>query len=1199
MQLQRAEELLSGQQATLGVAYLSRMLRSNPSNQVAAARLAAAIQRPFAMPVSEPLRHETAGPVNSPGSAQFSADGLRVVTSCGDTARVWDVRSGRPLTAPLPHEKEIRMTQFSPDGLLVITASEDHTARIWDARTGRPLGHPFRHTKAVLSAQFSPDSTRVVTSSEDQTARVWDTATGQPVSEALEHPGAVVSARSSSDGTRVITASGEGIFRQWDIRSSRPVVESTAHAGPILSAEFSEDGSRAVTIGARLSSRAHEGIELENVQAAWVWNIVAGQPLAQPLQHGAAVTVARMSRDGLRVLTAAGNVARVWDAYTGRLLTDQLRHEDLIVDAEFSPDGLRVVTASKDGTARVWDAQTGQSLVEPIWHDGNVTLARFSPDGAVLVTAAWDKTFRLWNVRKVGPLAQRLQLEASVRWAEFSPDGSRVLTVDRSSARIWDARSGLELCPRLAQGSQVLWARFSPSGAKVVTASGDKTARVWDAKTGQPITPPLRHGAWVIDAEFSADSSKVVTVSYAGAVRVWDVGTGLPVTEPLDHRDQVNYTLFSPDGKQLATASSDHTVRVLNARSGILVTVLQHEKQVVSLDFTSDSARIVTTSFDNTARLWDAQTGQPLTAPLRHEGVVNSAQFSPDGTKVLTASADKTARIWDSRTGKQLGEPLYHAHGVGSAFFSPDGGGVLTVSDRSARVWDARNGLPVVEQLLHDDVVSSAQFSVDGSRVVTASFDSTVKIWDVLSVPIPVPTWFLDWAEARVGRRLAVSGDGGPISFAEQRRQWEQVQVRKDTNVYTRIAQWVQAEPAERTITPGAAQTTQSYVKQRINENTIGSLHEALLLSPSNSLACARQALRVPRIIAENALSIGNPPLDQTDNESVDWARRVLREQSDDDQENGLLLQEAERWTRQSLRNDANETEGWRAQGVIAWLRNRPDEALTNLDRVLALRPGDAESWELKGDILEKKSRHEEALDAYEQSLRLYPATEKVQGCQRLQVLDKHAALCRRMGLLNRAIADLRQGGVPERAAATDARMIDLSAYYNLEFGEGLLAQSLTGIRDVNGRHFDARGCLFLTSGKFFPNRVPDQMRGIPIGLSGAHVHFLHGAFFCLHEPPGTPIGKYVLHLSDGTVLDKELILGQDVLDTQADPPAPGAGKAIMACALQDSNSAEGTPMHLYQSTVELPHSETRVATLDFISYRKAAAPFLVAVTIE
>ena len=118
--------------------------------------------------------------------------------------------------ATLEHQGSVMAVAWSPEGTRVATASADHTARVWDARSGQPVSSPLNHQDSVVAVAWSPDSTRVATASWDRTARVWDARSGQPLSPPLEHQGAVDAVAWSPDGTRVATASADKTARIWD-----------------------------------------------------------------------------------------------------------------------------------------------------------------------------------------------------------------------------------------------------------------------------------------------------------------------------------------------------------------------------------------------------------------------------------------------------------------------------------------------------------------------------------------------------------------------------------------------------------------------------------------------------------------------------------------------------------------------------------------------------------------------------------------------------------------------------------------------------------------------------------------------------------------------------------------------------------------------------------------------------------------------
>ena len=108
--------------------------------------------------------------------AEFSPDGRLLVTASDDhDARTWDVATGRLLHVLRGHFFPVRSASFSPDGRWVVTASQ-FTARLWDAGTGQVVLYLQGNTRPLTGALFGPAGDWILTGSEDGTARIvqWD-----------------------------------------------------------------------------------------------------------------------------------------------------------------------------------------------------------------------------------------------------------------------------------------------------------------------------------------------------------------------------------------------------------------------------------------------------------------------------------------------------------------------------------------------------------------------------------------------------------------------------------------------------------------------------------------------------------------------------------------------------------------------------------------------------------------------------------------------------------------------------------------------------------------------------------------------------------------------------------------------------------------------------------------------------------------
>lgn len=668
-------------------------------------------------------------------SVAFSPNGKLILTASDDhTARLWNAQDGRLLSTLRGHTDKLVDARFSPDGRLVVTFSKDRTARTWNVANGRLLAVLRGHTDAVCDAEFSPDSQRIATASDDHTAKVWNAANGRLLATLQGHTGVVQRVQFSSDGQRIVTASEDHTARLWNGADYSLLMILEGHSDAVTSAAFSPDAQHVITASSDGTAR--------------VWGTADGHPLAI-LRHGGTVLVAIFSPDGQRIATAGlDRMARVWSSADGHLLATLQGHTSTIVHLTFSPDGRRILTDSSDSTARVWNSVDGQLLatldVPPratVRYQGGAGLvpweSAFSPDGRFVIAALGDNAARIWDIASAGDTIKTLRNHSGpVLGATFSPDGAGFVTVSSdNTARIWSSTDGRQMAT-LQHPDQVYEANFSPDGLRIVTASRDNAARIWSSTDGRLLATLTGHTDQVYRAQFSPDGQRIVTASGDHTAKIWSSTDGRLLMTLPGHTDLLVRAQFSPDGQRIVTASWDHTARVWNSNDGRLVAILAgHTDKLRGARFSPDGGRIITFSWDHTARVWNSIDGRLLAVLGGHTDSVWEARFSPDGQRIITASRDKTAMVWDGNNYYLLNTLAGHSSGLMYADFSSDGQRIITASDDgTARIWNTADGHLAVTLQGHSHAIYNAAFSPDGQHIVTCGWDQTARLWRVLTL---------------------------------------------------------------------------------------------------------------------------------------------------------------------------------------------------------------------------------------------------------------------------------------------------------------------------------------------------------------------------------------------------------------------------------------------------------------------------------
>jgi WD40 repeat protein len=590
-----------------------------------------------------------AGHQDSVRSCAWSPDGLRIVSASDDhTLRIWDAKLGTCLTALEGHRGSVLGCAWSPDGLWIASASFDKTLRIWDAKLGTSLSTLQGHQDFVYCCAWSPDGLRIVSASWDKTLRIWDAKSGNSMATLQGHQNYVRCCAWSPDGLRIVSASDDKTLRIWDAKSGTSLAILQGHEDSVRGCAWSADGLRIVSASEDKTLR--------------IWNAKSGTSMATLQGHQNYVYACAWLADGLRIVSASrDNTLRIWDAKSCTSLATLEGHQDCVWGCAWSPDGLRIVSASNDKMLRIWDAKSGTSLATLEGHQDSMLSCAWSPDGLRIVSASDDKTLRIWDAKSGTSLAILQGHEDSVRGCAWSADGLRIVSASEDKTlRIWNAKSGTSMATLQGHQNFVLGCAWSPDGLRIVSASADNTLRIWDAKSGTSLAKLEGHQGYVSDCAWSPDGLRILSASADKTLRIWDAKSGTNLATLDEHQNSVLGCAWSPDGLRIASASWDKTLRIWDAKSGTSLATLEgHQGYVSDCVWSPDGRRILSASADKTLRIWDAKSGTSLATLHGHQDCVNSCAWSRDGLRIVSASVDGTLRTWDATTGVEIAPRIY------------------------------------------------------------------------------------------------------------------------------------------------------------------------------------------------------------------------------------------------------------------------------------------------------------------------------------------------------------------------------------------------------------------------------------------------------------------------------------------------------------------------------------------------------------
>lgn len=302
--------------------------------------------------------------------------------------------------------------------------------------------------------------------------------------------------------------------------------------------------------------------------------------------------------------------------------------------------------------------------------------------------------------------------------------------------------------------SEVFICAWNPVKDFLASGSGDSTARIWDMTDSTKKDPKelqivLRHciskggtevpsNKDVTSLDWNNNGSFLATGSYDGYARIWTSDGSLKSTLG-QHKGPIFALKWNKRGNYILSAGVDKTTIIWDAASGQCEQQFSfHSAPALDVDWQSNTS-FASCSTDQHIHVCKLHSDKPVKSFEGHTNEVNAIKWDPQGLLLASCSDDMTLKIWSLDKDNCVHDLQAHNKEIYTIKWSPTGPETSNPNmslvlasasfDSTVRLWDVERGECLNTLTRHTEPVYSVAFSPDGKFLASGSFDKCVHIW--------------------------------------------------------------------------------------------------------------------------------------------------------------------------------------------------------------------------------------------------------------------------------------------------------------------------------------------------------------------------------------------------------------------------------------------------------------------------------------